>query len=98
MTRLRFDHSDFELDVAPGAHIVDVTDQHPRADVRYSCRAANCGTCRVHVLEGAEAFPPPEEDERGVLDLYDAPSDVRLCCQLRIVNEVPRIVLRAVDD
>lgn len=98
MAHLRFDHSGFELDVTPGARLVDVTDENPRADVRYSCRSANCGTCRVVVMEGAEAFPPPEEDELGVLELYGDPENVRLCCQLRVVRDVPRIVLRQIED
>ncbi len=44
---------------------------------------ARCSTCRVRVVDGQEALPPPSEHETKVLDRIGAPANVRLACQLR---------------
>lgn len=44
---------------------------------------ARCSTCRVRVVEGQEALPPPSETEIKVLKRVAAPANVRLACQLR---------------
>jgi len=44
-----------------------------------------------------DAFPPPEDEELSVLDIFGDGADTRLCCQLRIVADVPRIVIRVID-
>jgi 2Fe-2S ferredoxin len=97
MTRVRFEPSGYELDVEVGSRLVDVTDEHPRADVPYSCRSASCGTCRVEVVEGMEGLSKPDDDELDVLDIFGNEENVRLCCQISLENEVPRLVLRVVD-
>jgi ferredoxin len=97
MSKLVFSPSGFEIDLPVGSRIVDVCDDNPRSEVPFSCRSASCGTCRVQVVEGANAFPRPEADEEGVLEIFAEGPDVRLACQLRIVRDVPRIVLRVVE-
>jgi adenylate cyclase len=42
-----------------------------------------CSTCRVQVIDGLDALPPPASDEQRVLQRLAAPSDVRLACQTR---------------
>lgn len=97
--RVRFEPSGFEIDVEPGEAIVDITDEHPVVDVPYSCRSANCGTCRCYVVEGGNALSLPELEELEVLEMFgDAPSEVRLCCQAKVVDGgANSIVLRVVD-
>jgi ferredoxin len=97
MTLLRFEPSGFETEVSVGTRVVDVTDEHPRAAVPYACRAANCGTCRVRVLEGLDGLEPADEDELDTLEIFDDGPDVRLCCQLRVGGQVPRITLRVIE-
>jgi 2Fe-2S ferredoxin len=100
MVRLRFEPSGFETEAAPGERIVDVTDEHPQADVPYSCRSASCGTCRVEVVEGAEALVTPEDDELEVLQVFGDEPRVRLACQLRLektADDARRVVLRVVE-
>lgn len=97
MTKLRFEPSGYEVEISAGSRIVDVTDDHPRADVPYSCRSASCGTCRVRVLEGAEGLSAPDDEEIDVLDIFGNEQGVRLCCQISVVSEVPRLVLEVVD-
>ena len=98
MARIRFEPSGFETQAEPGVAIVDLTDEHPAAEVPYSCRSASCGTCRVEVLEGHDALSEVEDDEREVLEVFDSAPRVRLSCQLRLVRECERVVLRVVDE
>ncbi len=97
MAKVRFEPSGFETDVAPGTDLVDVTDEFPKADVPYSCRSASCGTCRVEIVKGAEAFGPADDDELEVIDIFGDGDNVRLCCQLKIAKDTDEIVLRVCD-
>jgi 2Fe-2S ferredoxin len=97
MTRVRFEPSGYEVDAAPGTRLVDLTDDHPRTEVPYSCRSASCGTCRVEVVEGMDGLSEPDDDEQDVLDIFGNETNVRLCCQISIAKDVPRLVLRVVD-
>jgi 2Fe-2S ferredoxin len=98
--RIRFEPSGVEVDAEPGEAIMDITDANPAADVPYSCRAATCGTCRVEVLEGADALSHADEFELEVLDIFgDTPDEVRLCCQARLIGgEVTKVTLRVCED
>jgi len=100
MIRVRFEPAGFEVDAEPGEAIMDITDANPPAEVPYSCRAATCGTCRVQVVEGAEALSAPDEFELEVLDIFgDTPDKVRLCCQTKLVNgPTTQVTLRVCDD
>jgi adenylate cyclase len=42
-----------------------------------------CSTCRVRVMEGVDALPPPSPLERATLSRIHANPEVRLACQLR---------------
>jgi 2Fe-2S ferredoxin len=100
MVKLRFEPAGFETEARPGERLIDVTDEHPQADVPYSCRSASCGTCRVEVLEGEEALVTPEDDELEVLHAFGDEPRVRLCCQLRLARSAEsssRVVLRVVE-
>lgn len=52
-----------------------------------------CSTCRVQVLEGMEALPPPSVEERRVLDRVSAGPGVRLACQVRPRGDVSIVPL-----
>ncbi len=100
MIRVRFEPSGFEVDAEPGEEIMDITDANPAAEVPYSCRAATCGTCRVEVLEGAEALSTADEFELEVLDIFgDTPDKVRLCCQAKLIGgPTTQVTLKVCDD
>ncbi len=96
MARVRFLPSGFEVEVAPGTALVDVCDDHPEAEVPFSCRSASCGTCRSQVIEGMDALSKPEDDELDVLEVFGDGPDVRLCCQIKLVADKP-VTLRVVE-
>lgn len=97
MAKIRFEPSGYETEVAKGSRIVDLTDEHPKSGVPYSCRSASCGTCRVKVVEGIASMAPAEDDELEVLEIFGHGNDVRLACQLRLVDDTDRVVLEVVE-
>ena len=52
------------------------------APLVFSCRAGNCGICRVRVEAGAELLVPASDDERLILDAAHASPGERLACQI----------------
>ncbi len=86
-----------EVPAPEGGALVDVCDDH-RTNVPFSCRSANCGTCRVEVLEGATELLPPKDDELDVLDLFAAPANVRLACQATMKPGLACLRVRPVDE
>ena len=89
MAKVRFEPAGFEVEVAPGTALVDVCDDHPDAEVPFSCRSASCGTCRCRVISGMESLSKPEDDELDVLEVFGDGPDVRLCCQMVLVGDGP---------
>lgn len=51
---------------------------------------AQCGTCRIKVVSGAEGLlpPMPQGAEAGRLAALGAGPDVRLACQIRTVRDL----------
>lgn len=84
--RLRLADSSWEL--GPGDRLIDLADDQAEFGVPFSCRSANCGTCRVAIVRGAEVFEPATDDERETLEAFGDGPEVRLCCQLRVLAEV----------
>lgn len=97
MAVVRFEPTGYEITVTPGTSFVDVADEHPEAEVPFSCRSASCGTCRVEVVEGSEAMVPADEDELEVVEIFGDGPEVRLCCQLQLAKDCERVVLRVCD-
>jgi adenylate cyclase len=56
-----------------------------------------CSTCRVRVVGGLDALPPPAEAERRVLRRVGAAPDVRLACQTRPRGNVAVVPLLPAD-
>ena len=49
---------------------------------------AQCGTCRVRIVEGAQFLSPMLEREKTRLAATDAPPDYRLACQTYVFGNV----------
>ena len=87
-----------EIDAPEGAALIDLCDAH-EAPIPLSCRSASCGTCRIHVLEGADDLLPPGEDELDLLDVFNLkPPHVRLACQARLAPGATRLRVKAFQD
>lgn len=83
------------IDAAVGDALVDLVDDHS-GPIPFSCRSAACGTCRIHILEGADQLAPAAQDEIELLDVYDhVPPLVRLTCQAKLGPGATRVRVKA---
>ena len=80
---------------AAGGSLADLCDLH-RAPVLFSCRDANCGSCRVLVVSGTEELSAPGAEERSVLDRLGAARSERLACQVQLRAGTGLVCLRTV--
>ena len=82
-----------------GGALVDVCDAHadPVSFVPFSCKSANCGTCRFEVLDGLSELLPAADDELDVLDVFSSPPNHRLACQAKMKPGTATLRIRAVD-
>ena len=70
-------------DAPTGGTLADLCDA-VQAPVPFSCRSANCGTCRIVVLDGGAELEIPEDEELDLLDIFGAPKNQRLACCARL--------------
>lgn len=85
MPRLIFERTRYEVDAPDGARVLDVCEENILAGVAFACRHANCGVCRLLVVEGMSLCDPPSDDERRVLErVFPGVTEARLGCQLRV--------------
>ncbi len=68
---------------APGPTLLEISRINDIPHTSVCGGRARCSTCRVRVLEGADALEPPSEHECDVLRRVGADNDVRLACQIR---------------
>ena len=81
-----------------GGALIDVCDDTNCA-VPFSCRGANCGTCRVDVLEGMQELLPPDDEEIDLLQIFgDDPLKRRLACQAKMRPGLATLRIRPVDE
>ncbi|MEO7111607.1 MAG: 2Fe-2S iron-sulfur cluster-binding protein [Polyangiaceae bacterium] len=86
------------VEAPEGGSLADLCDA-VNAPIPFSCRSANCGTCRIEVLEGAELLLPPQDDELDVLDIFMvAPPRFRLACQSQMKAGLSTLRVKAIDE
>jgi adenylate cyclase len=85
--RLHWHPGPLTLQIAPGERLLDVLDEQSKSTLPTACRAANCGTCRVRVLSGANLIQAPDDWELSVLERHAAAPEERLGCQLCFAND-----------
>jgi len=87
-----------EVEAPDGGALADLCDEVD-APIPFSCRSANCGTCRIHVLEGGELLLDAEDEELDVLDIFAvSPPAQRLACQAKMRPGSGTVRVRAVGD
>lgn len=94
MATLVFDDTGITLEAPEGARLVDLADEHPGVAIPFSCRFANCGTCRVEILEGLDHCAPPGAREDRIARIFHDPPQVRLGCQLAVLPAAGVVRLR----
>ncbi len=81
------------VEVPRGWTVLEASRSHLIPHLSMCGGRARCSTCRVRISAGADRCPPPEAAERATLARIDAPSDVRLACQLRPTGNIGVIPL-----
>lgn len=84
MPTLVFERTGFVVDYPDGVSVLEACDRDIKAGVPFSCRHANCGICRMEVMEGIELCEPRTEWEDELLTYLKERETVRLGCQLRV--------------
>lgn len=102
MPRVTFESSDGNVkktvDAPDGGALADLCDDH-EAPIPFSCRSASCATCHIEVLEGEDAFFPPEDEELDVLDaIISSPPRFRLACCAKLKPGGATVVVRAQNE
>ncbi|MFN4089298.1 MAG: adenylate/guanylate cyclase domain-containing protein [Alphaproteobacteria bacterium] len=69
--------------VVPGTSVLEASRMAGVPHAAVCGGRGRCSTCRVRVGAGADLLPPPDAEERRVLDRIGAPDSVRLACRLR---------------
>jgi len=86
------------VEAPTGGALADLVDR-TSAPVPFSCRSANCGTCRIAVLEGGDLLVPAADEELDILDVFAVTPDThRLACQAKLKPGPGKLRVRAVDD
>ncbi len=91
LVTIAYPHRD--VHVPRGWSVLEASRSHLIPHMSMCGGRARCSTCRVRITAGADQCPPPEPAERATLERIDAPSDVRLACQLRPAGNVGVIPL-----
>jgi adenylate cyclase len=81
------------LRVAPGATVLEALNENRIPHASVCGGRARCTTCRVRVIKGREALPPPSPLEARALARIGAPEDYRLACQIRPTSDLSIVPL-----
>jgi len=65
----------------PGATLLEVSRSAGIPHASVCGGRGRCSTCRVHVSQGFDMLPPPDEGESALLARIGAPARVRLACR-----------------
>ncbi len=71
-----------------GSSILEISQIHNVPHASVCGGRGRCSTCRVRILHEDIPQSPPDEGEQKVLERVNAPSDVRLACQLRPTGNI----------
>jgi adenylate cyclase len=81
-------YPDRTVRVPRGWSVLEASRAHRIAHVSMCAGRARCSTCRVRVVSGQSDCPPPDDEERRMLERIHAAEGTRLACQLRPCGDV----------
>ena len=81
------------IHIRPGATVLEALNENHIPHASVCGGRARCTTCRVRVLKGRDALPPPAPLEARALARIGAPDDCRLACQIRPIADLSIVPL-----
>ena len=88
MAEIRIVGSNDVLDGSPAISILNTLSREG-VPIQHVCGGkAQCGTCRIRVIEGHKNLSPINERERIRLQAIGNPKDVRLACQTYAFGDI----------
>ncbi len=99
MPTLRSLPDNVAIDCAKGETVLEAG-RRAHLPIAHACGGkAKCSTCRIWILDGAEACPKKETLERELTGRLALTDDIRLACQLRPTGDITfrRLVLDETD-
>ena len=99
MPSLRSLPDNITIDCAVGESVLEAA-RRAHLPIAHACGGkAKCSTCRIWILEGAEACPTEGAVERELTSRLGLTDDIRLACQLRPTGDIAfrRLVLDETD-
>lgn len=87
MPLLKIKNEGFELEVELGQTLVSIEEEHS-TPLLFGCTEANCGMCKILVIDNPDGLSQMDEKERVFLESIDASPDERLGCQCRVIGDV----------
>lgn len=70
------------VDLTPGMTLLEISRSAGIPHASLCGGRGRCSTCRVRIEKGLESLPAPDAVEATTLSAIDAPSNVRLACQI----------------
>jgi adenylate cyclase len=71
------------VELTPGMTLLEISRSAGIPHASLCGGRGRCSTCRVRIEKGLESLPVPDAVEATTLSAIDAPSNVRLACQIR---------------
>ncbi len=81
MAKVEVKNDGTTVEVPDGSLLVELDG---KCSILFACRTANCGSCKVKILEGKENLEEPDELEKGGLEIFSTDPDDRLMCVCKI--------------
>ncbi len=69
------------IPVRPGTSVLEASRMLNIPQAAVCGGRGRCSTCRTQIAQGLDLLPPPNQQERAVLERVGAPPNVRLACQ-----------------
>jgi 2Fe-2S ferredoxin len=97
VTYITFDGKEQTVDVKPGYSLMEGAVFNDVVGIDADCGGnCYCGTCRGYIAsDWRKKLRAPDEYERQLVEAVgDANPEVRLCCQIKVTEEMDGIVIR----